>query len=79
MTKAEIEDAIREAISNSANEEGWANLAELGVHLRKQGIKYGKLSHFFKDYTHIVETRVDLSIMPPVAYARLLQTEASQS
>ncbi|MDX2246687.1 MAG: hypothetical protein SF052_07930 [Bacteroidia bacterium] len=75
MDKAELENIIREVISVSADETGWANLAKIGILLRKKGVKYGKLSRFFVGYTHIVETRVDESVQPPIAYARLMNVE----
>ena len=71
MDRAEIEKIIREAVSACANEDGWANLAEIGAHLRKQGVKYGKLSKFFNDFPELVETRMDTEIAPPVAYAKI--------
>ncbi|MEZ4826402.1 MAG: hypothetical protein R3C61_08925 [Bacteroidia bacterium] len=75
MDRAELEIIIREVISQSADETGWANLAKIGILLRKKGVKYGKLSRFFGDYAHMVETRVDDSIQPPIAYARLTVSE----
>lgn len=75
MEQAKIEEAIRQAIAQCADENGWANLAELGAHLRKSEIKYGKLSKFFASYEHLVETRIDQDIAPPVVYARLKQVK----
>lgn len=75
MDKAELEIVIREVISVSADETGWANLAKVGILLRKKGVSYGKLSRFFGGFSHIVETRVDDTIQPPIAYARLMPTE----
>ena len=70
--KAELEKSIREAIKATADESGWANLAKIGIQLRKNGVKYGKLSRFFGDYQHLVETKVDKTIQPPIAYAKLI-------
>ena len=74
--KAELEKVIRQAIIDSANEDGWANLAKIGIQLRKNGIKYGKLSRFFADYTYMVETKVDTTIQPPIAYAKIIPESA---
>jgi hypothetical protein len=71
MDRMEIENAIKDAVNSCANDQGWANLAELGTYLRLKGIKYGKLSRFLDDFPNIVETRIDYSITPPAVYARL--------
>ena len=60
------------AIEDCAKEDGWANLAEVGVILRSKNIKYGKLSKFILNFSGIVEVRVDEVRQPPVAYARLI-------
>lgn len=73
MERQVIENALREAIHQCTNELGWANLAEIGAVLRKKGIKYGKLSTFISSFPHLVETRIDNSLTPPVVYARLKQ------
>ena len=64
---------LKDGVNSCANEHGWANLAELGTYLRQRGIKYGKLSRFLDDYTHLIETRIDDSITPPAVYAKLLK------
>ena len=71
MDKMEIENIIKDAVNSCANEQGWANLAELGTYLRLKGIKYGKLSRFLEDFANVVETRIDYSITPPAVYAKL--------
>jgi len=71
MDRVEIEKVLKEAVSSCANDEGWANLAEIGTYLRQRGIRYGKLSRFMQDYTYIIETQIDTSITPPAVYARL--------
>lgn len=73
MDKVEIEKVLKEAVSSCANDEGWANLAEIGTYLRQRSIRYGKLSRFLQDYSHVVETQIDTSITPPAVYARLRQ------
>ena len=72
MENAENEKVLAEAITACANEEGWANLAEIGGMLREKGIKYGKLSKFISRFPELVETRIDESRQPPVVYARLI-------
>lgn len=74
VDKAGIESAIIAAVSACANDSGWANLAEIGAQLRKNGVNYGKLSKFFNDYQHLVETKVDEEISPPVVYAKIIIT-----
>jgi hypothetical protein len=71
MDRSELENIIKDGVNSCANEMGWANLAELGTYLRLKGIKYGKLSRFLQDYTHIIEMRIDESLTPPAVYARL--------
>lgn len=73
MERSEIENILKDAVNTCANDQGWANLAELGTFLRQRGIKYGKLSRFMQDYKNILETRIDDSITPPAVYARLLK------
>ena len=73
MERSEIENILKDAVNTCANDQGWANLAELGTFLRQRGIKYGKLSRFMQDYKNIIETRIDDSITPSSVYARLLK------
>jgi hypothetical protein len=71
MDKSELQDIIKEAITKSADETGWANLAKIGAYLRKKGIKYGRLSKMLSDHQEIIETKMDDTINPPVAYAKI--------
>lgn len=73
--KAEFESEIREAVSSCADDHGWANLAEIGVILRRKGVKYGKLSRFFENYKYLVETKIDHTLNPPAVYAKLIEAE----
>lgn len=75
MTTTEIEPLLKNAILSCSRFEGWANLAEIGTYLRKQGVKYGKLSRFLDDYKHMVATKVDTSLNPPAVFAKLLNEE----
>ena len=72
MEKAELESIIIESVNKCADDSGYANLAKMGAFLRKKGVKYGRLSRLLKEYDHIVEIKVDDSIQPPVAYAKLV-------
>ncbi|MBU2649303.1 MAG: hypothetical protein KKA81_00080 [Bacteroidetes bacterium] len=74
MDKGQIQEILIETISMCADDTGWANLAKIGAILRKKGLKYGRLSRMLKEYGQIIELRVDESIQPPVAYARIIQT-----
>lgn len=71
MERSELELIIKDGVNSCANEHGWANLAEIGTFLRLKGIKYGKLSRFLQDFTHIIELRVDESLTPPAVYAKI--------
>lgn len=66
-------EILIEAIAYCAKADGWANLAEVGVFLREKEIKYSKLSKFILNFSEIVETKVDETRQPPVAYARIIQ------
>ena len=70
METTDIEILVA-VIADCAKTDGWANLAEVGVLLRKKNIKYSKLSKFILNFPEIIETRIDDSRQPPVAYARL--------
>jgi hypothetical protein len=71
MIHSEFEAILKEGVNSCANENGWANLAELGTYLRQRGLQYGKLSRFLQDYQDIIETKMDMTITPPAVYARL--------
>ena len=73
MEKSELENIIVEAVNNCADENGWANLAKMGAYIRKKGVKYGRLSRLLKEFETVVEIKIDDSIQPPVAYAKLVQ------
>jgi len=67
-------EVLIEAITDCAKEDGWANLADVGVFLRGKGIKYGKLSKFILRFPELVETKIDESRQPPVVYATLIKS-----
>ncbi len=71
MTHSELIAILKDGVNSCANEQGWANLAELGTYLRQRGLQYGKLSRFLLDYQNVIETRMDTSVTPPAVYARL--------
>ena len=70
-TESEI---LTEVIADCAKADGWANLAEIGVLLRKKNIVYGKLSKFILKFPDIIEIKIDELKQPPVTYARLKET-----
>ena len=72
MEKSELKGIITEAVNKCADENGWANLAKMGAFMRKKGVKYGRLSRMLAEHTDIVEIKVDDSIQPPVAYAKVI-------
>jgi hypothetical protein len=72
MDKSELESIIIEAVNKCADDEGWANLAKMGAFIRKKGVKYGRLSRLLAEHTDIVEIKIDDSIQPPVAYAKII-------
>lgn len=74
MDRSELENVIIDSVNHCADDNGWANLAKMGAYMRKQGVTYGRLSRMLKEYTHIVEIKVDDNIQPPVAYAKLVNT-----
>ena len=63
-------EVLAEVISDCAKADGWANLAEIGVLLRKKNISYGKLSKYIRRFPEIIELKVDDLKVPPVTYAR---------
>ena len=65
-------EVLIEAVTDCIKTDGWANLAEVGVILRSKNIKYGKLSKFILNFSDILETRIDATRQPPVAYTRLI-------
>jgi hypothetical protein len=73
MENKEIVEILGLAIVHCAKEDGWANLAEVGVILREKAVPYGKLSKFIARYSGIIETRIDDSKQPPVVYARFIE------
>ena len=75
MESTEVIGILRSAVASCAKVEGWANLAEVGVILKEKGINYGKLSKFIIKFPEEVEIRIDNERQPPVAYARLIETD----
>jgi len=73
MERSEIENVLKEAVKSCADAQGWANLAEIGAHLRLQDLRYGKLSRFLRDFSDIIETRIDDAVTPPAVYAKIIE------
>lgn len=78
MTRSEQEKAVLAAVTSCANEDGWANLADIGTKLREASVKYGKLAKFLASFQDIVEIKQDTDIHPPVAYVRVKTTVEKQ-
>ena len=73
MDKSELQELLKEAIRTGADDGGWANLAKIGAFLRKRGVKYGRLSRMLKEHSDVIEYKIDDTINPPVAYARIIE------
>ena len=71
MDKSDLHEILKEAIIKCADDTGWANLAKLGAYLRRNGVKYGRLSRMLKNYEDVIELKIDDSMQPPVAYAKI--------
>jgi hypothetical protein len=74
METREIVKILEAAVYDCTKEDGWANLAEVGVILREKAVPYGKLSKFIARFPDIIEIRIDDTRQPPVAYARLIES-----
>lgn len=77
MDRAETEKILLEGVREKSNDEGWANLAQIGAFLRQQNIRYGKLIKFLESYQNILELRQDETVTPPAVYVKLKLTEDS--
>lgn len=77
MENENQEAILIEAVNKCADEQGWANLAELGTLLKENGVQYKKLRKFLNAYNHLVEIRMDNSVAPPVAYAKVINNPDS--
>ena len=64
-----IVDAITQLTKTSPT--SWANLAQVGALIRKNGLKYGKLFPFLQSFAHILEFQEDYNLEKPVVYVRL--------
>ncbi len=71
MDKSDLLEILKEAITMCSDETGWANLAKIGALLRRNGVKYGRLSRMLKSFEDTIELKIDDSMQPPVAYAKL--------
>ncbi|GAB4339082.1 MAG: hypothetical protein OHK0038_18090 [Flammeovirgaceae bacterium] len=72
LSKTEVETVLKEVITQCADAQGWANLADIGGKLRARGVRYKKLSILMNEYKHLVETKTDRSLEPPVVYAKII-------
>lgn len=76
MKYLEIEEIIKNTVSSTTTDEnGWANLAKVGILLRRKGVKYLKLSKLLRNFTHIIELKSNESTSPAITYIRLKKLE----
>ncbi len=71
-----VKETLIELIKENSDHEGWINLANLGLELNNNGIKYKELGHykltdFIASYSDIVEIKKDETHKLPVYYVRL--------
>lgn len=67
----DTKDKVKKAVQHHANDDGWADLSKVGKHLKKNGVKVGKLSKFTKKHKKLLKVKVDDSTMPPVTLVKL--------
>lgn len=76
MDKNIVIQTLRELVKENADENGWMNLANLGIELSKNGINYKELGHykltnFISSYEDILEVRKDETHKLPVFFVKL--------
>jgi hypothetical protein len=73
LLRAEKEEIIVNAITEltRTSPTSWANLAQVGALVRKNGLKYGKLFLFLQSFANVLEFQEDYELEKPVAFVRL--------
>ena len=71
MDQEKLAELVEEAVTQTADATGWANLAEVGSYLKSHGVRYSKLYKFLNDFKDKLEVRTDYTVKPPAMYARL--------
>ena len=71
-----VKETLIELIKENSDNDGWINLANLGLELSKNGVDYKDLGHykltnFITTYSDIIEIRKDESHKLPVYYVKL--------
>ncbi len=66
-----VRGKVIKSVSYCIKDNGWANLAEVGSELKKNGILYNKLTEFLAHFDDILEIKTDFRTTPPIVYARL--------
>lgn len=71
-----VKETLVELIKEHSDSDGWINLANLGLELNKNGIKYKELGHykltdFITAYSDLVEIRKDETHKLPVYFVKL--------
>jgi len=75
MDKQIVKETLVELIKENADENGWVNLANLGLELSKNGIDYKNLGHykltnFIEAYSDLLEIKKDEAHKIPVFYVK---------
>jgi len=73
LTRAEKQAIIIKSVNACANAENdnWANLAQVGAIIRQNGLKYGKLQPMLQSFAHILAFEQHYEHHAPVTYVRL--------
>ena len=73
LTRAEKQTIIIESVNAcmNADNNNWANLAQVGAAVRQKGLKYGNLKPMLQSFSHILEFDEIYEHHTPVTYVRL--------
>lgn len=73
LTRAEKQAIIIESVKVCANAENdnWANLAQVGAAIRQKGLKYGNLKPMLQSFAPVLAFEEHYEHHAPVTYVRL--------
>jgi hypothetical protein len=73
LLRAEKEAIVVNAVTEltRTSPTGWANLAQVGALIGKNGLKYSKLFPFLQSFAHVLEFQENYDLEKPVAFVRL--------
>lgn len=73
LSRAEQQMIIIAAVQKYAvnNTNNWANLAQVGAEIRRNGVKYGKLLGFLNSFADVLEFQQNYGHYSPVVEVRL--------